>query len=181
VASPGFARDRTIFAGTSKPAPDGTSSDLVLWRSTDGGQRWRRWLVTRGPNVLPLAISPGFPIDETVFVGVGGRVMKPLRDAQEIRAGERRPIWRGVELTRQSVSVTALAASPNYRDDATVFAATGAGVYVSRDAGASFTRWSEGLASAAVVALAISPDYGRDRLIYALGLGGTIWRRRDRF
>ena len=107
--------------------------------------------------------------------------MKPLRDAQEVRAGERRPIWRGVELTRQSVSVTALAASPNYRDDATLFATTGAGVYVSRDAGASFTPWSEGLTSAAVVALAISPDYGRDRLVYALGLGGTIWRRRDRF
>ena len=70
-------------AADAQPAP----SELVLWRSTDGGQRWQRWLVTRGPNVLPLAISPDYPIDETVFVGVGGRVMKPLRAAQEVRAG----------------------------------------------------------------------------------------------
>ena len=30
-----------------------------------------------------------------------------------------------------------------------------------------------------VVALAVSPAYPEDRLVYALGLGGTIWRRRD--
>ena len=30
-----------------------------------------------------------------------------------------------------------------------------------------------------IVALAISPNYRDDRLVYGLGLGGTIWRRQD--
>jgi hypothetical protein len=29
------------------------------------------------------------------------------------------------------------------------------------------------------MALAVSPSYRDDRLVYGLGLGGTIWRRHD--
>jgi hypothetical protein len=75
--------------------------------------------------------------------------------------------------------VTALASSPSYPHDRTVFAATTGGVFVSRDGGDSFSRWSEGLISASVIALTVSPSYRDDRLVYALGLGGSIWRRRD--
>jgi hypothetical protein len=60
-----------------------------------------------------------------------------------------------------------------------VFAATSAGVFVSRDGGATYLPWSEGLIPPGLVALAISQNYHSDRLIYALGLGGTIWRRHD--
>ncbi len=175
--SPGYARDRTIFAGTSKPAPDGTVSDLVLWRSTDGGQRWERWLVERGENVLPLAVPSTYPASQVLFVGLGGRVMKPVPNVQELRAGSRRPLWQGVDLG--GGAVTALATSPDYLTDRTVFAATSGGVFVSRDDGESFTPWSEGLEPASVVALAVSPGYARDRTVYAVGLGGTIWRRHD--
>ena len=52
-------------------------------------------------------------------------------------------------------------------------------MYVSRDGGASFEPWSDGLEPASTVAIAPSPAYARDRLVYALGLGGTIWRRYD--
>jgi hypothetical protein len=31
-----------------------------------------------------------------------------------------------------------------------------------------------------MVALAVSPDFADDRLVYGLGLGGTVWRRCDR-
>jgi hypothetical protein len=132
-----------------------------------------------GSAVLPLAVSPEYALDQVVFVGVGGRVLKPLRQAQEIVAGERRPIWRGPALPGDSVAVTALAVSPDYCRDRTLFAATSAGPAVSRDGGTSFSAWSEGLGPAPVVALALSPAYARDRLVYALGLGGTVWRRRD--
>ncbi len=187
AVSPGYAEDRTIFACTTGTAPPEarqfvtglTETDVALWRSTDGGRSWTRWLVARGPNVLPLAVAPSYPLDETVFVGVGGRVMRPLRRAREIALGERRPIWRSAELPGRPSSITALATSPNYRADTTLFAASSAGVCVSRDGATTFTAWSEGLDPPAVVALATSPDYPRDRLVYASGLGGTIWRRRD--
>jgi hypothetical protein len=48
-----------------------------------------------------------------------------------------------------------------------------------RDGGASFLSWNDGLEPSATVTVAASPSYARDRLVYALGLGGTIWRRQD--
>jgi hypothetical protein len=129
---------------------------------------------------MSLAVSPGYANDALVFAGLGPRVLKPLRHAREVRAGQRRPVWRSADLGGGTVAVTALAPSPRYAEDHTIFAATNAGVFVSRDGGDSYQPWSEGLSPPAMVALAISPSYRDDRLIYALGLGGTIWRRTDR-
>jgi hypothetical protein len=114
-----------------------------------------------------------------IFAGVGGRVLRPARHAREVRAGERRPIWRGTDLDKATALVTALAVSPTYASDRTLFAATSAGVFVSRDGGDSFGLWSDGLQPRSVVAVAVSPDYAADRLVYAITLGGGVWRRRD--
>ena len=175
--SPTYARDRTIFVGTtSRPAAEMTG-DLVLWRSIDSGAHWQRWLVERGAGVLPLVVPPSYAVDELLFVGLDSRVLRPLRHAQEVRRGERRPIWQSAELGGGSALVTALTVSPSYASDRTVFAATSAGVFVSRDGGGIFRPWSEGLSPLSLVALATSPNYASDRLVYALGLGGTVWRR----
>lgn len=183
--SPDYARDRSMFVGVARqsavgdPANATSAVSLELWRSTDGGIRWERWLVAHGSSALPLAIPPSYPIDGTIFVGVGGRVLRPRRGAWQRSTAERRPIWEGVDIP-DAPTVTALATSPAYRDDTTLFAATSTGLYVSRDGGAAFTPWSEGLAPNPIVALAVSPEDAHDRRVYALGLGGTIWRRTDR-
>jgi hypothetical protein len=83
-------------------------------------------------------------------------------------------MWRSAEPGPDVGSVTALALSPV---DRTVFAATNAGVFVSRDAGETFAEWSDGLTNPRIVAIAVSPNYVEDRMVYAIGLGGTIWRR----
>ena len=83
-------------------------------------------------------------------------------------------MWRSAEPGPEVVNITSLAVSPVDRN---VFAATNAGVFVSRDGGAMFADWSDGLTSPRVVAIAVSPNYGEDRLVYTLGLGGTVWRR----
>lgn len=178
--SPAFERDRTLFVGASKPAAEGAAG-LTIWRSTDGGEVWERWLEQPGQrhDVLPLAVPETYATDGGLFVGVGGRVRTPMRHAQEVRDGARRPIWRSVGLGKDATAVTALGLSPEYARDRTLFAASNAGVYVSRDGGQSFARWSEGLSPAQVLGLAVSPRYATDRTVYALGLGGTIWRRRD--
>jgi len=171
--SPDYPRDRTIFVGSSAAA-----GEVVLWRSSDGGSRWGRWLVERGGELLPLAVPATYPADEVVFVGLGGRLLKPVQHAREVRAGERRPIWRGVDV---GGSVTALATPLDARGGGTVFVGTSGGVYVSRDAGENLTAWIDGPDPGphAVVALAVSPGYARDRLVFALELGGALWRRRD--
>lgn len=177
--SPAFAEDKTIFAGTSKTLPDGSATDVILWRTTDGGARWERWLVERGSNVLPVVLSPAFAADRLLFVGLGNRVLRPRRNIEEVRGGARRPLWQSVELGDGSASVTALAISPAFTTDSTVFAASSGGVFVSRDGGESFDSWSDGLEPTSVVALALSPTYAKDRLAFAVGLGGAVWRRKD--
>jgi photosystem II stability/assembly factor-like uncharacterized protein len=179
VLSPSYARDRTLFVGTTSTPAGDAPGERVLWRSTDDGARWERWLVEPGSGVLPVALPASHATDELIFAGLGGRVLKPVRHAREVRAGERRPIWRGTELDKATALVTTLAVSPTYASDRTVFAATSAGVFVSRDGGDSFGGWSDGLQPRSVVAVAVSPDYAADRLVYAITLGGGIWRRRD--
>ena len=187
AASPDYARDQTLFVATSHTGLE-VSGEVVLWRSVDGGARWTRWLVERevgvgvaygGQRFIALAVSPTYGNDELVFAGIGARVYKPVRHAREVRAGQRRPVWRGADLGGGVVAVTAVAPSPAYAEDRTVFAATNAGVFVSRDGGETYQPWSEGLDPSSIVALAISPNYRDDRLVYGLGLGGTIWRRQD--
>ncbi|HTD78471.1 MAG TPA: hypothetical protein VK898_12595, partial [Chloroflexota bacterium] len=105
------------------------------------------------------------------------RVFRPVRHAQEVRAGARRPMWQSAEVGSGVVGVTALAVSPAYATDRTMFAATNAGVFVSRNGGERFEPWNEGLHPARMVSVALSPTYPHDRLVYALGLGGAVWRR----
>jgi hypothetical protein len=147
------------------------AGEIVVWRSTDG---WQRWLVqSGGADVVPLAVPPTHRIDGVVFVGLNGGVLRPARGAQEVRRGERRPMWRATALGDGSARVTALAVSPDYATDHTLVAATSGGVFVSRDAGEHFGAWSEGLSPLSVVSLA----YPERRTVFALGLGGTVWRR----
>jgi hypothetical protein len=176
AVSPSYTRDRTLFVATSG------SAETVLWRSVDGGERWQRWLVERvsGLTRMPLAVAATYAVDGTVFVGLGGRALTPLRNAQEVRSGERRPIWRGVDVGKAAVGITALAASPAFGEDHTVFAATNAGIFVSRNAGESFEPWNDGLDQPRMVCVAVSPTYRQDGLVYGLGLGGAVWRRRNR-
>jgi len=140
---------------------------------------WQRWLVERDGDLLPVAVPPGYSVAEAVLVALGNRVMQPLRDAREVRSGERRPIWRGVEVGGPETVATDLSTPLDADNARVVFAATSTGVHVSRDGGEHFAMWGGDGGPTAVVAVTVSPGYARDRLVYALGLGGTLWRRRD--
>jgi hypothetical protein len=105
-----------------------------------------------------------------VFVGSGGRVLAPLRGTRERRAGEQRPIWRGTDLGQPATVVLDLALSGRM-----VLAATNSGVFISRDAGETFQPWSEGLPDGPILRVAVAHA---ERIVFGVGLGGTIWRRR---
>ena len=185
--SPGYARDGTTFVATTGASKQAGSGGPVVWRTTDRGRRWDRWFEEpMAPGIGPARIValPSNRWGDTVVLGLGGSVYRPRQNAWEVRGGARRPVWDAVALPGQEATgrlpaIAGLVASPEYAQDRTLFAATSAGVYVSRDGGASFAAWNDGLEPAATVAVAPSPGYARDRLVYALGLGGTIWRRRD--
>jgi photosystem II stability/assembly factor-like uncharacterized protein len=165
VLSPRSGGDRTLFVGSSQPA--------TVWRSTDGGARWRRWLLAddEAGEVVPLALSPGFATDGRVYVGLQGRVAQPRPEAHEVRGGERRPLWRMSRLADGTAAVTALLAA----SDGIVVAATSQGLFVSFDTGQRFSSQSgEARAPRGLVSLASGPDGA----VYALALGGAVWRTR---
>jgi photosystem II stability/assembly factor-like uncharacterized protein len=177
--------DRALFVGTIQHMPADHANEIVLWRSFDGGKNWARWLEERGDvETMPLAAlgneaSPGET--DNIFLGRGARVRHPRRNAWQTRGGVRSPLWsEALLITRAGVpaTVTALAASPNYRADGTVYAATSAGVFRSRDHGSTFDRWGEDRSSAPVIALATAHTADDAAiLVFALGVDGTIWRR----
>jgi hypothetical protein len=179
IVSLAITRNRTLFVGT-RSARFGRPAEVTLWKSGESGGSWQRWLLEADSDVLPIGVSPTYSLDECVFVAVGGRVLRPLRQTREIRGAEQRPIWRGASVGEPGTRVTAVATPPDVGSGRVVFAASSAGVYVSRDGGERFERWGaadEG--PNATVGLAVSPSYARDRLVYALGLDGTRWRRHD--
>ena len=187
VLSPEYRSDGTIYVATHPAALRTEAKELSLWRTTDRGKRWDRWLEVpdvAGGTAIRVVPLPENRWGDTVVLGYGGQVLRPRQNAWENKGGARRPVWDAVELPGQDAAgrlpaIAGLVASPSYAEDRTLFAATSAGVYVSRDGGATFAAWNDGLESLATVAVAPSPAYARDRLVFALGLGGTIWRRLD--
>jgi len=172
------AHDGTLYVGTT-----GKEADTArLWRSHDGGGNWTCWLEERGGKTLPLAVTP----DGSPFVGIGDRVLRPRHDAWQTR-GVRVPLWRAATLVRENgdpATVIALAVSPDYHRDSTVFAATDTGIYRSRNRGGTFEQWGEGLTQKPMLALlaTLTADDGSNAhtdgvTAFALGVNGTIWRR----
>jgi hypothetical protein len=182
----GEQSDASIYLATVGGANTADRS-LTLWRTTNRGQRWDRWLEVPsvpGGIAVQIVALPANRWGDTVTLGLGGHVYRPRQNAWQVSGGRRQPVWETADLSSEPapgrvVALTGLAPSPAYAADRTLFAATSAGIYVSRDGGAGFEPWSDGLEAASIVAVAPSPAYARDRLVYALGLGGTVWRRYD--
>jgi photosystem II stability/assembly factor-like uncharacterized protein len=160
------ADDGAVFAAAVEGAT------FTLWRMDAAGDRWRRWLVDQSAEVVALTVPPTHAVDGALFVGLNGRVLHPVRGTEEVRGGQRRPMWRAVTLGDGLARVTALVNSPSYAVDRTVYAGTSDGVFVSDDGGEHFRRCGDGLVPASILSLAY-PEQGE---LYALALGGSVWR-----
>jgi hypothetical protein len=137
---------------------------------------WQRWLVERGPSAaVSIAVSPNYRVDELVLVGLDSTILRPSRGAEEVRNRERRPLWLRTTVAPASPRITSMAMSDDARD---VFVATSAGVFASRDQGRTFAEWSQGLDERPILAVAVSPVHeAQFREVFALELGGQLWRR----
>ena len=83
---------------------------------------------------------------------------------------------RGDEEVLRDLSVTAIAISPEFVHDRTVFAATLNGLFRSRDAGKRWSLIGDSDPARAVTAVAVSPGYAEDGEVLAASLDGAVLR-----
>lgn len=151
-----------------------------LQRSADGGQTWTDALanlqLSEPLPVISLAASPFFAQDGFIIAGAPGGVFHSSDGGQS---------WRVALLPNPPPTVAALAISPSFLTDETVFAGTMEdGVFLSTDGGVGWTAWNFGLLDLKVICLAISPDFALDETvcigaetgIFRSTNGGRAWR-----
>jgi photosystem II stability/assembly factor-like uncharacterized protein len=209
AASPRFAKDRTLFAGTLGSG---------VMRSTNGGETWLPVEFWQGaPAVTAIALSSGYPEEGTILAGTqsdgvyrstnGGRTwssanfglddlsilalaVSPSFEEDETcfclagdglyRSTNGARAWRAVTRGIDSSAVQAVAVSPHFAEDGTVFVGTeDAGVFRSTDRGASWRATNEGLTNLSVNALWASPRYESDHTIYAGTAGAGVFRSKN--
>lgn len=154
-----------------------------LYRSSDGGTTWHRAFTSSnmGEEFSALAVVvPPDPEDErNVFVGINGGILCSSDDGQS---------WESTLHSSPPPTVSALAISPNFIQDGTLFAGTlEDGVFRSSDRGWHWSVWNFGLMDLRTLCLAISPNFASDEMLFVgtqSGIfrstnGGRAWRELD--
>jgi hypothetical protein len=147
--SPGFASDRTAFAG---------SPTNGLFKSLDGGMNWFPVYLPGGAlKIGKVAVSPTYQTDYTVLAGViDGGIYKSIN-------GGFTWILMPKSQTLRSLDIVF---SPNWATDRTFFIGTAqSGLFKSINGGASLQAIPS--PDSFVIALAISPNFAQDRTLFA--------------
>ncbi len=178
--SPGYAKDRTIFAGLEGGG---------IFKSTDGGFSWAK-VSNDYQNIYSIAISPhyapatNYAGDKTVYAATGSRILKST---------DRGDTWSEDYIDYNNIY--SVAVSPNYIDgpvpaflniidDKTVFVGTSGGVYKSTDGAVSWEKVSNGITRLDIRSVVVSPNYALDHTVIACSSngdtfisknGGTSW------
>ena len=166
--SPHFS-DLVFAAGT----------DHELYKTENGGASWNQ-IMTGESKITALAFAP--EQQEQIIVGdEGGNIYF------SVDLGER---WQRIATLKNSGVIQAIAISPNYATDRTVWVGTERqGIWQTVNGGASFTPIDKGIGDRSVMSLAISPNYKTDSTILAStwheGVflsqdGGKSWQKQSR-
>ncbi len=171
------------LATSSMPRPPGkrlyfAARTSGLCRSEDG----IHWDSLSASFDAPISTSVALPSvfmaesSAHVFAGMSGNV---------IRSTDAGGSWQSVSLGAPAPLVSALAVSPDYARDATLWASTlEDGVFRSEDGGEHWSSWPFGLFDLRVLCLALSPAYSADKTlfvgtetgVYRSSNGGRSWR-----
>jgi len=144
--------------------------------SDDLSQQLQRWWRARNAHrglSLPghgglVAVSPGYPTDQTLFVGGRCGVLRSRDGGESLH----------YVIGPADSPVHCLAVSPDFPADRTIFAGFADSVHCSTDGGSSWKPMNAGheLCSPR---LAISPAFRRDGTVF-LGDASGVWRSRNR-
>ena len=159
VISPNYAEDGTAYAWFQYQG---------LYRTVNGSLSWEQVTEEEDWYVQSMALSPDFAAD--VHRRADGSLFIGAMYGNLHRSDDGGFTWQalGGGLPPGTVWVRALAISPQFTSDGTLFAGLDQGIHKSTDGGYSWQAVNTGLPHrpdgelAGVLALAISPDYAAD-------------------
>ena len=161
--SPDFVRDRTLIAGCS--------GGVVC--SYDAGLTWHVITLPTPPSIVScLAFSPRYADDGIAFLST-------MEDGV-YRSADRGQNWARWNFGLFDLRVLALALSPDFARDETVFAGTETGIYVSKSGGRSWRPLPFPDEAAPVLSLAVLPTFGQDGVLWAGTESAGLWVSADR-
>jgi photosystem II stability/assembly factor-like uncharacterized protein len=171
--SPAYAADSTLFLGTGREG---------IWRSTNGGASWTAINTGHSPqrDVGSIVISPNFATDRTLFTGCPSwQGFKSTNGGDSWTMYQFNIDWID-EGNRINPDVWAMAISPGFSADGTLFAGTfGTGVLKSTDASATWSIVRSGMMAQRMTAIAVSPNFAADRTVYVSSGGPGIFASSD--
>jgi photosystem II stability/assembly factor-like uncharacterized protein len=177
ACSPGFVDDQVLFVGTYTIDQRDGSGVAGVWRGDAGGDSLVCQTTFRTNNRwVAFGIPTTFTGTGMFFAGVHNAVLRPMQPSVSAEGFSRRRVWKAEPVAPVTGSVVALAVSRDYGSDRTIFAATSHGVFKSATGGLSWKQVGEGLRQKSTVAIALSPIFPSDRQVFALSLGGDLWR-----
>jgi len=120
-------------------------------------------------------LSPTYDEDKTVFMQLKYRLLKSTDGGYSWKQ-----LVKGLEKSEKKSTATAIAISPLYGVDGTVFLSSqGGGIYKSIDRGLSWHLMSNELSNLRIQLLAISPDYAHEKMLIAVDKHGTVYKTID--
>ena len=132
----------------------------LLLRSDDAGHAWQQLdsEIPGEPGIRCLSISPAFTDDGVILIGVPQGIL---------RSGDGGVSWATPDVQESLANVHAIAFSPGFVDDHTVWACAGTrSLLKSTDSGHSWTVWEPPLSYQSVNSLVLSPSYPLDRTVF---------------
>jgi photosystem II stability/assembly factor-like uncharacterized protein len=161
--SPAYGRDGTIFFGNRFGE---------IWKSVDGGATFS--IASKlGGQIRAFAISPSFGTDDTIFAAAA---TSPDDIYVSLDGGVTwSPTGPGSE------TLTHLAISPTFGIDHTLFAGTRRGIFVTRDAGSTWSRVEDAAygTRSNIEAAAVSPNYATDGTLLVSVAGKGLFKSID--
>jgi len=167
VFSPDYVHDHMIFAGT-----DGNGirvmTDTVPWWSIDEG--------TIQGKVTRIVFDPNYSVNHIFYVASYGYGVYKGDGGSNLSSWQWTELNTGLD-TANKKYVSAIAISPDFVNDQTLFIATDSvGIYKSMDAG---KHWNVAYDNLAFKTLLFSPNFATDRTIYSGEDGRGVYRSTD--
>ncbi|TAK25374.1 MAG: hypothetical protein EPO26_03090 [Chloroflexota bacterium] len=176
VLSPDYAKDKTAFVATNRG----------VFRSVDACATWSRLAsgADEAEGARAVSLSPAFDEDGMVFAVLGGQTEGPDTTSLVV-SRDRGDTWETVAERFDRTEIVAIACSPEYATDRTVYAGTfreGAVdrkaevvIWRSEDGGKSWVPLTSHHTPGRWLTITMPPTYARDRAVF-VGVQGAVLR-----